>query len=68
MTWSTESFIGLGWNVVGLVTITTWTGTTCFVMFHILKKLNMLRVDTDLEFKGNYQIYTVWCLVSRDIL
>ena len=52
MTWSRQSFIGLGWNVVGLVTITVWTGLTCFVMFYVLKKLNMLRVDTDLEFKG----------------
>ena len=53
MTWSTQSFIGLGWNVVGLFTITVWTGSTCLVMFYILKRLNMLRVDTDLEFKGN---------------
>ena len=60
MTWSTQSFIGLGWNVVGLVTITVWTGFTCLVMFYILKRLNMLRVDTDLEFKGNYIYRTYW--------
>ena len=53
MTGSAQSFVGLGWNVVGLVTIIVWTGFTCFVMFYVLKRLKMLRVDTDLEFKGN---------------
>ena len=44
---------GLAWNVVGLIAITTWTGVTCFMMFFILAKLNMLRVETNHEFKGN---------------
>ena len=26
MTWSRASFVGLGWNVVGAVTISVWTG------------------------------------------
>ena len=43
---------GLGWNVVGLLAITTWTGVTCFIMFSILAKLKMLRVETEQEFKG----------------
>lgn len=52
MTFSTDAFVGLGWNVVGLVTILVWTGVTCFVMFFLLKKLHMLRVEADHEFKG----------------
>ena len=29
-------------------------GLTCFVMFYVLKRLNMLRVEADLEFKGKF--------------
>ena len=52
MTLSQESFIGLGWNCIGLLTIVGWTGSTCYVMFRGLKQIGMLRVDAGFEFKG----------------
>lgn len=52
MTGSEQAFIGLGWNCVGLVVILAWTGISCFIMFFLLKKLKMLRVETEYEFKG----------------
>ena len=42
----------LGWNIVGALAIVTWTGVTCFIMFFVLKKLNLLRVEPDMEFQG----------------
>ena len=42
----------LGWNVVGLLAIIAWTGTTSFIMFSILAKFQMLRVEHEHEFKG----------------
>lgn len=52
MTGSSEAAIGLAWNLIGLATIIVWTGVMCFVMFYILKKNQMLRVETEHEFKG----------------
>jgi len=52
LTWSAESAMGLGWNLIGILTITVWTGGMCFVMFAILKYFKMLRVETEHEFKG----------------
>ena len=43
---------GLAWNIIGLIAIIAWTGVTCFIMFSILAKLKMLRVETEQEFKG----------------
>ena len=48
---------GLLWNIIGLVAIIAWTGVTCFIMFSILAKLKMLRVETEQEFKGRYYSY-----------
>ena len=45
---------GLLWNIIGLIAIIAWTGVTCFIMFSILAKLKMLRVETEQEFKGGY--------------
>ena len=45
---------GLLWNIIGLVAIIAWTGVTCFIMFSILAKLKMLRVETEQEFKGEF--------------
>ena len=45
---------GLLWNIIGLVAIVAWTGVTCFMMFSILARLKMLRVETEQEFKGKY--------------
>ncbi len=51
-TWSSESFRGLGWNIVGLCAITVWTTVLCLFMFYTLKRLDMLRVEAEHEFKG----------------
>lgn len=51
---SSEAALGLAWNVIGLVAIVSWTGVNCFVMFYVLKKLGMLRVEPEHEFKGRY--------------
>lgn len=50
---SSEAALGLAWNIIGLLAIIAWTGINCFFIFWSLKKVNMLRVDTDQEFKGN---------------
>ena len=52
MTWSKKSFVGLGWNCIGLLTIIAWTGATCFIMFYTLKRFRMLRVASNHEFQG----------------
>lgn len=51
-----SALLGLAWNLVGLLAITAWTGVTCFVMFSILAKLKMLRINTEQEFKGKGRI------------
>ena len=47
-----EAAVLLGWNVVGLAAIIAWTGATSFIMFSILAKFQMLRVEHEHEFKG----------------
>jgi ammonia channel protein AmtB len=42
--------------MAGVVAIVGWTGITCFIMFSLLKRFNLLRVGTDMEFKGMDQI------------
>ena len=60
MTFSEKSFIGLGWNCVGLLTIIVWTGAMCWLMFYGLKSVEMLRVEAEHEFKGMYLNNTFW--------
>ena len=52
MTGSSKAFVGLGWNIVGLLAIIAWTAVLCFVMFYSLKQVDMLRVQAEHEFKG----------------
>ena len=42
----------LGINVVGVLAIIAMAGTTSFIMFSILAKFQMLRVEHEHEFKG----------------
>ena len=39
-TWSLESLELLGWNMVGMVPIILWTGTTTGIIFWLLKRSN----------------------------
>ena len=70
LNYPSHALSGLLWNIIGLVAIIAWTGVTCFVMFSILAKLKMLRVETEQEFKGKqYMLCTVcprkkWCTKS----
>ena len=57
-----ESLTLLGWNVVGLLAIVAWTGLTSLLMFSILAKFNMLRVEHEHEFKG----FGVVCQIVGD--
>lgn len=43
----------LGVNLLGWVAIVSWTAAICAPMFLILKALKALRVDPDIELKGN---------------
>jgi Amt family ammonium transporter len=52
MSWTSEAAIGLGWNIIGLFAIVSWTGINCFFMFFTLKKMGQLRVEPEQEFKG----------------
>ena len=52
MTWSEAAFLGFAWNLIGLAAITLWTTVLCFLMFFGLKSIDMLRVETEHEFKG----------------
>jgi len=38
----------LGWQFAGVITIIVWTGTLIGILFFILDKLNMLRIDDDI--------------------
>ena len=49
---SSEAALGLAWNVIGLIAIIAWTGLNSFIMFSVLKKLKLLRVEPAHEFKG----------------
>ena len=46
---SMESVRLLGWNIVGMLVIITWTGVTMGLVFYVLKKFNMLRVEIEDE-------------------
>jgi Amt family ammonium transporter len=46
---SMESVRLLGWNIVGMLVIITWTGITMGLVFYVLKKYNMLRVEIEDE-------------------
>ena len=52
MSWTSEAAKGLGWNIIGLLAIVSWTGINCFFMFFTLKKMGQLRVEPEQEFKG----------------
>jgi Amt family ammonium transporter len=52
MTGSNEALMGLAWNCIGLLVIIAWTSVLSFIMFFTLKKMKMLRVETEHEFKG----------------
>ena len=56
MSWTSEAAKGLGWNIIGLLAIVSWTGINCFFMFFTLKKMGQLRVEPEQEFKGGYRI------------
>ena len=60
MSWTSEAAIGLGWNIIGLFAIVSWTGINCFFMFFTLKKMGQLRVEPEQEFKGEW----VFCINS----
>ena len=55
MSWTSAAAKGLGWNIIGMFAIVSWTGITCFFMFYILKKMGQLRVPPEHEFKGNFK-------------
>ena len=55
MSWTSEAAKGLGWNIIGLLAIVSWTGINCFFMFFTLKKMGQLRVEPEQEFKGGYR-------------
>ena len=46
---SMESVRLLGWNIVGMLVIIIWTGVTMGLVFYVLKKFNMLRVEIEDE-------------------
>ena len=54
MSGSSEAALGLAWNVIGLIAIIAWTFINSFIMFSVLKKLKLLRVEPAHEFKGNF--------------
>jgi len=49
---SAAAWRGMAWNCIGLLVIVAWTSALSFCMFFILKKMKMLRVETEHEFKG----------------
>ena len=55
---SSKAAVGLGWNILGLVAIISWTGGLSFIMFYALKKVQMLRVEAAHEFKGKYDNFS----------
>ncbi len=54
MTGSSESLEGLAWNCIGLLAIALWTAVWTFIMFYTLKRMDMLRVEAEHEFKGEF--------------
>ncbi|KAL5006721.1 hypothetical protein ScPMuIL_015527 [Solemya velum] len=47
-----KSGLHLAWQLVGMVSVTLWTGLICLIMFMTLKKIGYLRVPFDYELKG----------------
>lgn len=52
-------FQHLAWQCAGLAAILAWSGALSFVMFFILKKMHILRVSFELEFRGMFAIMLV---------
>lgn len=50
--WDRNSAFHLAWQCAGLAAILAWSGALSFVMFFILKKMHILRVSFELEFRG----------------
>jgi len=44
---SRKPWVRLGWNILGLLVICSWTAANMFVLFFILRKAKMLRVDDE---------------------
>ncbi|CAG0899114.1 unnamed protein product [Darwinula stevensoni] len=42
----------LGWNLAGAAAISGWSATLCLILFGILKKFGILRVDKEMEIRG----------------
>ncbi|XP_076310675.1 putative ammonium transporter 1 isoform X2 [Tachypleus tridentatus] len=49
---STDALMGLAWNIAGMVAIIGWSALLSFIMFGLLKKFHMFRVDSETEIKG----------------
>jgi len=43
----------LGWQILGLLIVITWTAVTSGIVFGILRLFGVLRVSEELERKGN---------------
>ncbi|XP_064601316.1 putative ammonium transporter 1 [Liolophura sinensis] len=50
--WNRKSGLHLAWQLAGISAILGWTIVLSFIIFFALKKLNMLRVDEEMEIKG----------------
>ena len=50
--WDKLAFQKFGWNLLGAVTISAWSGFWGIVIFMSLKFMNILRVSRDIELKG----------------
>ena len=50
--WDELAFKGLGWNLLGAITISAWSLFWGLVIFMSLKFLKILRVPPDIEIKG----------------
>ena len=51
--WTLDSLELLCWNMVGMVANVVWTGVTTGLVFWVLNRYNMLRVEMEHEFKVN---------------
>ena len=46
------SFRGFGWNLLGVIVIMIWSGSLAFILFFAMNLIGVLRVDKDIELKG----------------
>ena len=62
--WTLESLELLCWNMVGMVANVVWTGVTTGLVFWVLNRYNMLRVEMEHEFKVNVSFFfsLLWML------